>query len=128
MKLGLEDDAYLYRVYSPHGEDALQITPRSSPDSATSAADSEANSHLIMKMLKNVHIAATAEALNFGSELGLPGWNLYHIVEGAAGASAMFTTTAPAMLRRDFSRENKDVPSVLEAIEELVSPSGHLHI
>lgn len=119
MNFGLEDDAYLYRVYTCQGADVLQTSPRSSPRSTLSVTDEQ---DFILKMLKNVHLAATAEALNFGSELGLGGWDFYHIVEGAAGASAMFITTAPAMLRRDFSRQDKkDVPSILEAIEDLTA-------
>ena len=45
-----------------------------------------------------------------------------NIVKGAAGASAMFVSEAPAMLEGNYSRQG--VPSVSQAIKELVSPLG----
>lgn len=141
---GLEDDAYLYRIYLPklQGSSGQHSNLPNGPESATqqsaansapiSALDVDSNSklNLIISMLRNVHLAATAEALNFGDKLGLGGWNLYRIVEGAAGTSAMFVNAAPAMINGEHSRQYYDsvagqkekfsVPSIVEAIKDLV--------
>lgn len=142
---GLEDDAYLYRIYLSKSQDASQhqsglpTSPESSKQQSVthsrpvSTLDLDSNSklHLIIRMLRAVHLAATAEALNFSDKLGLGGWDLYRIVESAAGASTMFVEAAPVMLDGDHSRqyykaladqkEEVRIPSISEAIADLVS-------
>jgi uncharacterized protein YgbK (DUF1537 family) len=58
---------------------------------------------MINQLLAGVHIGAAAEAMAFGSKLGLDTQHLYEIIKNAAGGSWMFENRVPSMLKADWT-------------------------
>ena len=83
--LGLEDDSRLVRVYLPQEPDIVSKLAE-----APTTEEDGAKLRLVTQAMVGVHLAAAAEAMSLGVEVGLEPKQLYEICAGAAGSSVMF--------------------------------------
>lgn len=74
---------------------------------------------MINQLLAGVHIGAAAEAMAFGSKLGLDTQQLYEIIKNAAGGSWMFENRVPAMLKADWTPHSQ----LAIFVKDMVSPN-----
>ncbi|MDA4131304.1 MAG: NAD(P)-dependent oxidoreductase, partial [Thaumarchaeota archaeon] len=83
---------------------------------------------LVNQILVSAHTAITAEAVQFGSELGLNMRDVIEVIKTSAGDSAMFRRTAPLMLSQEFKQGwqtyliHKDLKLVQKTSSELRLP------
>ncbi|TKA81508.1 hypothetical protein B0A49_00560, partial [Cryomyces minteri] len=83
---------------------------------------------LINQLLAGVHIVAAAEAMAFGSKLGVDTRALYETIKIAAGGSWMFENRVPAMLNADWTPHSslaifvKDL-AILDESKQLLYPA-----
>jgi 3-hydroxyisobutyrate dehydrogenase len=113
--LGLADDSALVGVYLPRG--ATRVLELASSATTTPASKDEAKLKLVEQVMAGVHLAAAAEAMSLGKKVGLDTKQLFEIIAGAAGNSAMFKDATPQLLSGKWKNEK----TIDEVIAELVS-------
>ncbi|KAJ4410637.1 hypothetical protein N0V82_009187 [Gnomoniopsis sp. IMI 355080] len=88
---GADDDASVLRLYS---EGAGKVGP------VTGLATSEKDKvDLVVKLLKGIHLCATAETIAFASHVGLDLDQVFELCRNAAGGSVMLDTFGPEMVK-----------------------------
>ncbi|KUI61716.1 putative oxidoreductase YgbJ [Cytospora mali] len=99
---GADDDASMIRLYS---EGAGKL------GSVKGLASSEEEKlRLVVGLLKGIHLCSTAEALGFGSHVGLDLDQLFELCINAAGGSAMLRSFGPEMIeafKEDANKQGK---------------------
>jgi 3-hydroxyisobutyrate dehydrogenase len=97
--LGAIDDAALVSVYLP--KDPTLVLKLAS--ASTTAEEDEKKLKIVSQLMAGVHLAAAAEAISLGIEVGLEPKQLYGIIAGAAGNSFMFKERTPQLLSGDWT-------------------------
>ncbi|MBL4614603.1 MAG: NAD-binding protein [Magnetovibrio sp.] len=84
---------------------------------------------VVNQLLAGVHIAAAAEAVAFGSRMGLDQKAVYEVITNAAGNSWMFENRVPHILEDDFTPLSavdifvKDLGLVLDSARDVKFPA-----
>jgi 3-hydroxyisobutyrate dehydrogenase-like beta-hydroxyacid dehydrogenase len=85
--------------------------------------------NLINQLLTGIHISVAAEAMAFGSKLGLDTQSLYDIIKTAAGGSWAFENRVPEILAANWTAHPmlasfvKDLGIVLDESKKLRYPT-----
>lgn len=112
-----EDDAGLVRLYLPADKhDAVGNLAEGPPVTKGSA---NITNDTIIDILAGIHLASTRECLEFGKHVGMELELLSDIIIKGAGASTVFDTAAPEMikagtLKLDAVKEAKEIRDRLE--------------
>lgn len=83
---------------------------------STTAEEDDKKLKIIAQLMAGVHLAAAAEAMSLGIEVGLEPKQLYGIIAGAAGNSFMFSNRTPQLLSGDWNSKK----TISDIIAELV--------
>jgi 3-hydroxyisobutyrate dehydrogenase len=110
--LGAIDDAQLVGVYLP--KDPKLVLKLAS--ASTTAAEDEKKLKFVAQLMTGVHLAAAAEAMSLGIQVGLEPKQLYTIIAGAAGNSFIFKERTPQLLEGKWT----STKTVDDVIAELV--------
>ncbi|KAN0090355.1 NAD binding domain of 6-phosphogluconate dehydrogenase domain containing protein [Hyaloscypha variabilis] len=119
--LGAIDDAALVSVYLP--KDPTLVLKLAS--ASTTAEEDEKKLKIVSQLMAGVHLAATAEAISLGIEVGLEPKQLYGIIAGAAGNSFMFKERTPQLLSGDWT-STKTIDDIIAEMTESIEEANKL--
>lgn len=88
---GADDDASILRLYS-------EGVGKVGPVKGVAGSDSE-KLELVVKLLKGIHLCATAEMIAFADHVGLELDQVFELCINAAGGSVMLDTFGPEMIK-----------------------------
>ncbi|KAL1956171.1 hypothetical protein VTO42DRAFT_7606 [Malbranchea cinnamomea] len=102
----------MVRLYSP--EPIAKI--------ASASRDAE-KIGLVVSLLRNIHLAAAAEAISFASFLQADMAQFYELVNAAAGGTAMFRSRGPEMIALSATASSSSSSSIKPAVNGTAAAS-----